>query len=398
MGLFSGLFHKLGYVERDRAGNWFFSNDVSGFQENSNYLKIAIDNPIILAIISLRSRMYSQMKITHVNSNGKEIENSPYLKLLNKPNYFQSQEDFLFQEMFFKSATGTNLTYQVNALNEPQALYNLIPSEIDLNKTEKIKSFLTTKAEQKALGKKHIIYKLDSETHNLLIDNLIPSYDLANGLTKNSFMRSPSRLQGLSRTIQNIDEALKSKNVNLKMTQKYLVSSSGDGNNAHIQDADRNDITSKLGKQSVMISNLKMDAKHLVSDMKRLYLDEQIGSDAITCINAFGMSRDILNYFANGASTYENEEKAMQNYIQNGIQPDANDRMNSLSLQWGLFDKGEKLVASYDHLPVMQSIVLAKIETLKVFEETLTIGINNQTISIEEAKVLSLNLREKLKL
>lgn len=211
-------------------------------------------------------------------------------------------------------------------------------------------------------------------------------------------MRSPSRLQGLSRTIQNIDEALKSKNVNLKMTQKYLVSSSGDGNNAHIQDADRNDITSKLGKQSVMISNLKMDAKHLVSDMKRLYLDEQIGSDAITCINAFGMSRDILNYFANGASTYENEEKAMQNYIQNGIQPDANDRMNSLSLQWGLFDKGEKLVASYDHLPVMQSIVLAKIETLKVFEETLTIGINNQTISIEEAKVLSLNLREKLKL
>lgn len=400
MSIFSNLFgSKVKTVERDRVGNWWYSyGEVSGFNENKDYLKQAINNPVLLSIIALRSRVYSQMKIMHVNSKGEEIENSEYIKLLKKPNYFQSQEDFFFQEMFFKSATGTALTYQVDALKQPKALYNLIPNCINYNETEKIKKFITTDIDFKALGKKGIIYKLDGETWDLPIEKLIPSYDLANGLVENSFMRSPSRLQALSRTIENIDEALKSKNVNLKMSQKYLVSSDGDGTYAHIQEPDRKDITNKIGLQSVMLSNIKMDAKHLVSDMKKLYLDEQMNNDALTCIIAFGMNRDVINYFSNGASTYDNSEKGMQNYIQNGIQPDADDRMSSLSLQWGLIDKGEKLIASYEHLPVMQSIVNDKINTLKTFEETLSIGIENRTITLAEATEMSKNLRLKLKL
>jgi hypothetical protein len=401
MNIFSSLssgFRSL-FAERDRQGNWqFFPNELNGFINDKDYLKQVINNPVLLSIIALRSRVYSQMKITHVKENGEEILNSPYIKLLKTPNYFQSQEDFLFQEMFFKSATGTNLTYQINALNKPEALYNLIPNCIEYNNTEKINKFITTKKDFEAHGKKKIIYKLDGEDYNIEIDSIIPSYDLANGLVENSFMRSPSRLQGLARTIQNIEENLKAKNVNLQMTQKYLVSSDGDGSQAHIQEPDRKDLRKKIGIQSVMISNIKMDAKHLVSDMKRLYLDDQMSNDALTCVIAFGMNRDVINYFSNGAATYENAEKGMQNYIQNGIQTDADDRMNSLSLQWGLFENGEKLVASYEHLPVMQSIVKTKIDTLKSFEETLKIGIDNGTIPIAEAIEMSKNLRIKLKL
>ena len=110
------------------------------------------------------------------------------------------------------------------------------------------------------------------------------------------------------------------------------------------------------------------------------------------------MNRDVINYFSNGASTYENSEKGMQNYIQNGIQSDADDRMSSLSLQWGLIDNGEKLIASYDHLPVMQSIVSTKINTLKALEETIKIGLENRTITPIEAVEMSTNLRLKLKL
>jgi hypothetical protein len=77
------------------------------------------------------------MKITHLDKSGKPIENSDVLKLLRQPNYFQSQEDFLFQQMWFLSAVGTNLTYQVKALSSASAIYNLLPSEIDLNKKHK---------------------------------------------------------------------------------------------------------------------------------------------------------------------------------------------------------------------------------------------------------------------
>jgi hypothetical protein len=359
-------------VERDRNGNFTYNFlENQGFTNSTKYLDYSLNNPILLAIISLRCKLYSQMKITHLDKSGNPIENSDVLKLLRQPNYFQSQEDFLFQQMWFLSAVGTNLTYKVKALNSASALYNLLPSEIDLNKTHKVKSFIYTKGELKAYGERKLKYTLDGQTFDISLKDLIPTYDLANGLSCDSLMRSPSRLAGISKTIENIEENLLSKNVNLKMSQKYLMASQGDGHEAQIQDSDRNDILSKVSKKSLLITNANIKAQHLVSDMKKLFLDEQFSNDALTCLNAFDMSKDVLNYFSDGASTYENKDKAMLNYIQNSIQPDANNTMNSFASSFGLIDNNESLKASFDHLPVMQLVTKAKIETLQLYINTL---------------------------
>lgn len=372
MGLFNFWGKSAITVERDRTGAFTYSFlDQDGFVNSSKYLESSLTNPVLLAIIALRCKIYSQMKVTHLNSAGKAIENSPIIKLLKQPNYFQSQEDFLFQQMWFLSATGTNLTYKVNALKETKSIYNLIPSEIDLKDTHKVKSFISTKQELLAYGEKKIVYKLDGQEHHISIKNLIPTYDLANGLTINSLMSSPSRLKGISKTVENIEQNLLSKNVNLKMSQKYLMASQGDGNEAQIQDTDRKDIFSKIAQKSLLITNSNIKAQHLVSDMKRLYLDEQFSNDALTCLLAFDMSKDVLNYFSNGSSTYDNKEKAMIDYIQNSIQNDANNTMNSFASSFGLIDLNESLVASYDHLPVMQLLMKAKVETLALYQGTL---------------------------
>jgi Phage portal protein len=371
MGLF-GLFGRNINVERDRTGVFtysFLEND--GFVNSTKYLDLSLTNPVLMSIIALRCKIYSQMKITHLNSAGNPIENSEILRLLKQPNYFQSQEDFLFQQMWFLSATGTNYTYKVNALNTTKSIYNLLPSEIDLQNSQKVKSFITTKQELNAYGDRKIKYKLDGQIFEIALKNIIPTYDLANGLSCNSLMNSPSRVSGISKTLENIEENLLSKNVNLKMSQKYLMASQGDGNEAQIQQSDRNDITSKISRKSLLITNANIKAQHLVSDMKRLFLDEQFSNDALTCLIAFDMSKDILNYFSNGASTYENKEKAMLDYIQNSIQSDANNTMNSFASSFGLIDKGESLKASFEHMPVMQSVMKTKIETLKLYQETL---------------------------
>ena len=372
MGLFDFWGKSNVSVERDRNGTFTYSFlEQDGFANSTKYLELSLSNPVLLAIIALRAKIYSQMKITHLNSEGEPIENSEILKLFKQPNYFQSQEDFFFQQMWFLSANGTNLTYKVNALSQTKSIYNLIPSEINLNDTHKVKSFISTKDELKAYGDRKIIYTLDGQQMNISIKDLIPTYDLANGLTCNSLMSSPSRLKGLSKTIQNIEENLLSKNVNLKMSQKYLIASQGDGNEAQIQQEDRQDIFSKIAKKSLLITNANIKSQHLVSDMKRLYLDEQFSNDALTCLLAFDMSKDILNYFSNGASTYENKEKALLDYVQNSIQSDANNTMNSFASSFGLIDKNESLKASYDHLSVMQLVMKAKIETLQLFINTL---------------------------
>ena len=150
MGLFD-FWNKSISVERDRTGTFTYSFlDQSGFNNSEKYLELSLSNPVLIAIIALRAKIYSQMKITHLNSAGKPIENSEIVKLLKQPNYFQSQEDFFFQQMWFLSAAGTNLTYKVNALSQTKSIYNLIPSEINLNDTHKVKSFISTKSELKA--------------------------------------------------------------------------------------------------------------------------------------------------------------------------------------------------------------------------------------------------------
>lgn len=393
MGLFNFWGNKQPIVERDRNGNWTYKwLDQEGFTNSEKYLEISLSNPVLLTIISLRAKIYSQMKITHFNSSDKPIENSPILKLFKQPNYFQSQEDFFFQQMWFLSSNGTNLTYKVDALKETKALFNLIPSEVDLNKTNKVNSFIYTKNEFERYGERKIKYTLDGQTINIKIKDLIPTYDLANGLKCNSLMQSPSRLKGIYKTIENIEENLLSKNTNLKMSGKYLMASQGDGNEAQIQDPDRKDIFSKISRKSLLITNANIKAQHLVSDMKRLFLDEQFSNDALTCLLAFDMSKDILNYFSNGASTYENKEKAMLDYVQNSIQSDANNTMNSFSSSLGLLDKGEYLKASYDHLPVMQSVMRTKIETLQTYINTLAPYPDEQKIKLIEEFKLTLGL------
>jgi hypothetical protein len=386
-------------VERNRDGQftYTFLDGGNDFVDSDRYLATSLENPVLMAICAIRSSVYAQMEIKHVNSSGKVIENSPIVKLLKTPNYFQSQNDFFYQQMWFLSTSGTNLVYQQKAFSNelPKSIYNLIPSEVDLNSAHKVSKFITTLAEKKAFGERVIKYKLDNTEYLLKLSEIVPLYDLSNGLTNNSFFTSPSRVKGISRVLQNIDENLRSKNMNLKMSQKYLVQNKGDGNESQIQDDDRKDIYSKLERQSTIITNTSIDAKHLVSDMKRLYLDEQFADDANKCLLAFEMNKNILNYFAKD-STFENQNQGLISWVQNSIQTTATNTMNSLSQQWGLFDKGEKLIASYDHLAFMQSILNQKLTSFKELQEVIKLGIENGTITSNEAIKMSNEFKMKI--
>ena len=403
MGLFSNLFgaKKIDSVRRDKNGVWSFWMNESAFGNDRKYLEWSLTNPVLMTVISIRAKLYSQMKITHYKSNGDEIENSPYLKLLHKPNYFQSQEDWLFQQMWFMSVDGKNLIYQPKSLTSqlPSSLYNLIPTEIDLEakRPMRISDFVLTTKDEKAFSDRTFDYTLGDKTHNIPFKSVIPLYDLSNALTCDSWMDAPSRINGIKCVLQNIDENIKSKNINLKMSQKYLFKNeTNPEGQPQIQDTDRNAIENVLGKKAVMITNASISANHLVSDFKKLFLDEMFSNDATTVLNAFEMNRDVLNYFSNGASTHDNQEQGIIRYVQSCTQVDANNLMSSLMQEWGLYDTGEKLVASYNHLPVMQIVMKVKIDTFKAYQETLKLAIENQTIDAKEAKEMSDKLKNDL--
>lgn len=385
---------------RLKDGTFTFEINNSAFGSSQKYLDWSLNNPVLFSIIALRSKMISQMKITHLNSKGEVIENSDVLKLLKQPNYFQSQEDFMFQLAWFLSVNGNNYCYKKQPLSTqlPKALYNLIPSEIDFDKVMEIDKFITDAKDFKELNSKTIKYTLDSQEYKLPVNSIIPFYDVTNGLTCNSLLQSPSRVGAISKVLQNIDENLKSKNLNLKMSQKYLGVNKNiaNGTSTPLRQGDKDLIERTLMTKSVLTTNGDIEVKHLIGDLKRLYLDEQFSQDAQTCLLAFGLNNDVLNYFAGGSSTFENQEKGEQRFVQNEIQGVSNNIVNSIASSLGLIDKGESLVASFDHLPVMQSLILEKITTLTEMQNSIKVGLENGTIEANEAKEMVKNLRIKL--
>jgi hypothetical protein len=70
--------------------------------------------------------------------------------------------------------------------------------------------------------------------------------------------------------------------------------------------------------------------------------------------------------------------------------------MNSLSQQWGLIEKGERLVASYDHLAVMQPVVNDKIASFTELQNAIKVGLENKTLTEQEAKRMSDDFKLKL--
>jgi hypothetical protein len=210
-------------------------------------------------------------------------------------------------------------------------------------------------------------------------------------------MQSPSRVKPIAKILHNINENVNSKSVNLKMSQKYVGLNNNDGNKAQIQEGDKNSIEKAISNKNLLLTNAGIDFKHLVSDMKRLYLDEQYAEDFNKVLLAFGMNKNVINPFSKD-STFENQSQGIISYIQNQLQNTADNTMNSLSQSWGLFERNEKLVASYDHLPVMQSVINEKINTLKAFQETMKLGIENGTIQLSDATKMTNNLMLKLNL
>ena len=385
-------------IERSRDGSvWTTLLSGDDFLNNSNYLKTSLENPVLNAIVSLRAKMYSQMQISHIDASGKEVKNSDVLKLLKQPNYFQSQEDFLFQQMWFLSVSGNNYVYQIRPLSTdlPKAMYNLIPSEIDFNKVNKVDKFIFRKEQIKALSERNLKYTLDGKTYDIKLSEIIPLYDLANALTTDSWFTAPSRVKAIEKVLQNIDVNLRSKHKNLQMSSKYVGVNKSTGMEAQIQKADQKEIERVLNTKDVLTTNASVEYKHLVSDMKKLFLDEQFADDANKCLLAFEMNKNVLNYFAKD-STFENQNQGVINWIQNSIQGSADNTMNSLSSTFGLLEKGEKLVASFNHLPVMQTLINDKIKSLTEFQNALKVGLENQTIDSATAKKMTDNFIKDL--
>tara|TARA_R110000796_G_scaffold7868_3_gene26545 strand:- start:636 stop:1955 length:1320 start_codon:yes stop_codon:yes gene_type:complete len=403
---------------RDSSGNnWYVENNGNGFGsgENQSNLEISQNHPILTPALLFISKLFSQAEFKVVNKEtGKEEKNHWLIKLLNKPNLYQTQSDFLESLQFIQIAQGKAVGYLKRPIGfsgaeDIDSIYLLDSDLIEWPLKYKDTNFRSPMLSARAKGiADNEIIKYDENGENLKIKvkDLIFFYDLPNMLQKN-FYDVNSRLDGLRQTLINTNDSLIAKNIILKTNGKELISG---GNNEHFplagddKEKAENLLQNNYGlgwfRKRGIVTKASINYQSLHIALRDLGLDESVKVDGNLIYTALHIPKDIISLEAK-KTTYNNFKESMVSYIQNEMQASTNafaDVLNEL-----LLDTDYKLVGSYEHLPIMQFILIERYEGIskkaKALNDLLITGVPKEValemcgfdkdLQLEEIQVIS---------
>lgn len=335
MGFFN--FNRVKEVIRYNNGSIF----TTLFNGNTNFkvltddvkLRYMLTNPALAKVVFLNCDVFSLAEIKRVDGN----KNDPLIKLLDNPNYFQSQRQFLWTYRFWVMFGNAYLKPANNRIDSDyQQLYLLEPNKIEwkgsvLNKLDKM---VLSKASYNDILNSTIKYKYSDGTKlDVKLKEIIAFQDLTNGL--GNWYDGNSRIDALWKILQNTEGALDAKNINLEFSKKFLVSGNYDptkdlGSLSTMQNVEREDIKAKLrSNEPVHPIKSEVNIKRFVDDLAKLKLDDSYNEDLSKIGSLYNIPRDILEALK-GGSTYENQEKSIGRHINYSEMPKAKDLLESL--------------------------------------------------------------------
>jgi len=339
--------------------------------------EFVFSNPALLKVIALQCDLFSLGEV-QVTQNKAPIENDPFLKLIKKPNTFQTQTQFLWDFMFW-NMMGNGYCYVDSALvdkpNNKMVFLNYFKMQwpTDLFKIAD-KIFI----ERKDLAKYNITYRYSDGTTSLLpLDRIIISSDLSNNF--GNWFVSPSRIDALVKVISNSEEALDAKNVNLRYSGRFLVGSPTDAQRTGMTEEEKKSITDDMDKDKhkrVFPMSSLVNIRRFVDNISALQLDPSFLADYFLIGTMFNIPRDVLEAY--NSATYENQEKARIAHIHYTLSPKGNEFMNSFENMFGYEQENKNIQLTWDHLLMMQVAkndqIDYKTKEINAFQSCLDMG------------------------
>lgn len=349
-------------------------------------MQLAQNHPILTPAILFVSKLFSQAEFSSVNSRGETRKREDALiKLLNNPNPYQTRQDFLETLMFVMIAQGVAVVAKQKILgfDEPRALYVL---NYDLITWPKGLNEMSFKKDSKKILSDYITYDKDGENIRYKIEDLMFFYDLSNAIERNPFKVS-SRIDGLRQTLVNTMDSLVAKNIILKSNGKELISAKKDGfpltpeEKAEVERLFNDTLGLSHTRRRGVITKADLNWKSMHIALRDLGLDESIKVDGNLIYTALHIPKDILSLEAK-KTTYNNFKESMVSYVQNEMQ-------SSLNSMIAVFNKhftGSQLKGSFEHLPIMQFIMLERYDVIQkqatALRSLLSVGVP-QDIALE---------------
>lgn len=358
------------FFERNIAGDNFYhiSNNLEWGVLGKNNIAVAQDHPILTTAILFVAKIFSQAKFYLEDPSGKKIYDHRVLDLLKNPNFFQTQNDFLETLMFTMIANGVAIVYRkkITGMKE-KTLYLLDPNLIEY--PEGFKTGLSSRNETNKIAKTKILYDRHGEHLKIKLGDLLYLYDLPNGLkTKNMFLNK-SRIDGLKQTLLNTTDSLLAKNIILKSNGKELITG-GSQTDLQLSPEEKDDMEKLFnanyglaaGKKRGLITKAKLTWQSMHIALRDLGLDESVKTDGNIIFTSLHIPKDILSLEAK-KTTYNNFKESMVSYIQNEMQSTVDGVV--AVFQKMIEEKGLVLKGTFEHLPIMQFILIEKYEGIE---------------------------------
>lgn len=394
--LFGNWFNNGNSVSEHFTKFWDTTPIFNDYSKDVEKLKIVFENPAMLKVVSIMCDLFSLGEI-YVYKNGKSVDNHPFLNFIKNPNPRQSKQQYLWDYCFWNMIGNAYCYLDTLDLNKLSGVksYFLEPSKMDWplefeNMQDKL--FLSKASEEK-LNSTILTYNYhNGDTFKFPYKNLLHISDLTNG-TGNWF-KGNSRIDALYKVISNSEEAMDSKNINLRFSGKYMVSGQSkldDPAKVPLTNEEKLDIETKArSKNPVTALKSLADIKRFVDNIANLKLDDSFLADYFIIGTMYGIPKDVLEGL--NSSTFENQEKARGALVSYCLQPRGNAFMNGLRKKFSIDDVD--FIIDWEHLPFMQVFAKERAETNKVTAETLLI-LMKAGIKLEEINaILDTNFTE----
>lgn len=348
--------------------------DFSDYSSDVRKIVAVFTNPAVLKVFKLQCDTFSLGKF-YVYDEDKEVKNDPLLRTLSSPQPFQQTSQWLWDFMFWKMIGNAYLYVDSDSpTSDTNKLYWLEASKITWPDTlikYKDKIVLSDKALQE-INDAVLTYTYDDgSTFRFKWSRVTHVSDLTNG-TGNWF-KGRSTIDTLYEIISNSRASVRSKNINVRYTGKYMVAGKTDVDNINempLGEPEKRDIERQAnGTKAVTAVKSMIDIKRFIERADVIkQLDDSYLSDYFKIGTLWGIPRDVLEASLEG-STYENQEKSTGRQVEYTLIPAGEALCNPLSKRFGYTTK--KLVISWDHLGFMQVFEKDRAETAKIKSETL---------------------------
>lgn len=357
--------------EKDLNGNdnYYIEGSSVKSRQTTN-LVYSLRHPILTPAMLFVANLFAQARFVAKDRITGEIVENKFVKLLNKPNYYQTRIDFLESLQFLKIAQGRAIIWMKKPVGfEVEEMFIL---RDDLIKwPDNFQTDLKYRVEMSKFENTEILYDEFGMNLRIKLRDCLFLYDLPNigmaTMNKHNIIEAESRITGLKQTLQNTYDSLEAKNIILQSNGKEMLSSNDStGMSPFTPDAkdEAKGIFNNFyglggGRSRAYITSANVSWQSLHVALRDLGLDESTKVDGNIVYTALHIPKDILSLEAK-KTTYNNFKESMTSYIQNDIQAMANDLAETL---WGVdADDSYEIIATFDHMPVMQFALMQKYE------------------------------------